>query len=224
MIRTFLLAATVVTTSPSTAKAGDFIVQGNRVSFIGPVESGDTNNLLDILDGMAGRGFTLEIETPGGLAVEGIMMLDALVAYPGLVTTKAVRSGAWSAGGMMWLGGDITVIPKDSVVGFHLAYVPGCNTCDTGPINAIIGGVMANAAVARGPERWYGMRNLLLDMAYARDQHGPQGFVMFGGNGVKDIGNWWDFYPEAAELLEEGNDHVGRTNTRPEVPAGPAAD
>lgn len=219
-IRT-LIAATLIA---SAASAGDFVVQGNRVSFFGPVESGDTHTLLDILDSMAGRDFTLEIETPGGVASEGIMMLDCLSNYPGIITTKAVRSGAWSAGGMMWLGGTITVVAPDSVVGFHLAYVPGCNSCDTGPINAIIGGVMANAVVSQDPRRWRSIRQLLLEMAECRDIYGPQGFVMLGGDGRKSIGAWWDYYPDAAELIKEGSRNVGRSNTRPEVPAGTRAD
>ena len=224
MIRTFLIATTVVLTSPSVVQAGDFAVQDDRVSFTGPIERGDTAQLLAVFEAQQGADFTLTIESPGGWAVEGIMLLDAMVMYPGKITTVAVGTGAWSAGGMMWLGGDRTLIAPNSVVAFHLSYVEGCFECDTGPINALIGGVMANAAVARGPERWPFMRSLLIDMAECRSQFGPQGFVMFDGNGDKHIGHWWTYYPTAGDNIQEGDNHVGRTDTRAPGATSPAAD
>jgi hypothetical protein len=199
----------------ASAQAGDFtesqdILGRTTVSFSGPVEFGDADNLERIMRGLGGHAFTLEIETPGGMAVEGISMCDMITSYPGTITTVAVGSGAWSAGAMMWIGGDITTIQTGSVVGFHLAYIPGCRGCDTAGINGIIGGVIARASFRCDANRWPGTMHLLIDMAVCRDEFGPQGFVMYNHEGRKDIGQWWDFYPDAAELLDEGDNHVGR--------------
>ncbi len=197
------------------AQAGDWSVNGSTLSFTGPVENGDALALEDLLIQQAGRDITVDIETPGGLAIEGVLMTESLAAYPGRVVTRAVGEGAWSAGAMMWIAGDQKLVATDSVVGFHLAYVPGCSTCDTAGINGLIGGVITNAGMGNREGAWPFMRTLLLDMALVRDQFGPQGFVMLGGTGVRSLGNWWDFYPGAAGLLE-GNEHVGRTRRRPE--------
>ncbi len=212
----------------SLSSAGDFVatedILGRHIlSFSGPVESGDADYLEDYMQERAGGDFRLRIETPGGLAVEGIAMCDMIVTYPGTIVTEAVDSGAWSAGAMMWVAGDIRVIEVDSVVGFHLAYVPGCEACETAPINAIIGGVIARASY-RGDERlWPGTRNLLLDMAWCRMDYGPQGFVMFDHTGRKDIGQWWVYYPDSASLLIEDSEHVGRIRRQAEGENGGGA-
>ncbi len=220
--------ATIITLALSaTATAGDWTVtdQGETVyiQFSGPVTDGDWEQLELGLGLAAGRQVVLDIETPGGLAVEGVIMSDMITNYPGTIATRAVGSGAWSAGAMMWIGGDIQVIEDDSVVGFHLAYVPDCRSCDTAGINGIIGGVIANAVTANGGP-WPAARSLLIDMATVRDAFGPQGFVMFNENGAKDMGMWWDFYPEAGELLTEDGSHVGRTRPQAEGNDGAGAD
>lgn len=224
MNRTMLIAATLFGAGlTSLANAGDWNVtdEGEMVyiQFSGPVEDGDWEQLNDGLVQAAGRQVVLDIETPGGLAVEGIIMCDMITNYPGTIATRAVGSGAWSAGAMMWVGGDIQVIEPDSVVGFHLAYVPGCRTCDTAGINGIIGGVIGNAVTSRQSTAWPTARDLLIDMATVRDTYGPQGFVMFNAEGRKDIGMWWDFYPDASDLISEGDQHVGRT--QPGIEARP---
>ena len=221
MIRTSFIASLALS---SVAIAGDWTADGNHLSFTGPVEGGDSIVLDYLLQQAAGHDVIVDIETPGGLASEGIFMTEALAAYPGRVVTRAVGSGAWSAGAMMWIAGDQKLVATDSVVGFHLAYVPGCMSCDTSGINGLIGGVIANAGMQGDRRAWPFLRTLLLDMAQVRDQYGPQGFVMLGGDGDRDLGNWWDFYPSAAELIDQGDDHVGRTNEGPALEPRPVTD
>ena len=213
MIRSVLCSLVLALGLQSGLSAGDFAESvsptGNVLTFTGAVGRGDSDQLRDYLSRQNGGDFRFRIETPGGLAGEGVAMCDMLRSYAGSVTTEAFGDGAWSAGAMMWVAGTTTVIDTDSVVGFHLAYIPGCETCDTSGINAVIGGVLTRAML-RQPSDWNAVIQLLFDMAHARQAFGPQGFVMFAADGSKNVGRWWDFYPTADETLDGDFNNVGR--------------
>lgn len=215
MIRA-IITALFLGVAATTATAGDWAESCNLLgkdvlTFTGAVELGDSDYLWDYIQRQAGHDFILEIETPGGVAVEGIAMCDMLTTYPGNVTTVAIGTGAWSSGAMMWIGGDVMIIRTGSVVGFHLAYIPGCYQCDCSPINSIVGSVLTAAAVRGDMSRYPALRQLVLEIAICRADFGPQGFVMINSAGKKDIGVWWEYYPEAVSCIINGEEHVGRT-------------
>ena len=72
---------------------------------------------------------TISICSPGGLYFEAPRMIKVIREFSkksGLqIITSAVGRGAWSAGAMVWLAGDILQIDQaGGAVGFHAAYDP----------------------------------------------------------------------------------------------------
>lgn len=174
-----LAAAAVI--SPAASTAGELNVTTTltgepALHYTGEVYYGDAAKIEGAVEV---TGITLIlIDSPGGMAYEGVA-LNRMARRLGLRTMAGNSFGAWSAAGLLWVGGSLEYESETAAAGFHYAYVPGRPDIKTDTINSI----MANCLLlSLRNER--ATEDLLHMMDQARTLWGWAGFVVFTKTGV----------------------------------------